>query len=237
MVVFQNEDVGRSLVQLGEFERGEVAFLRRVCRPDHICFDVGANIGYFTITLAKAACDGIVYSFEPIPVNARIVELNCALNDLENVKVIQQALSDREGDATFFWSTDSAFSSLLDTQRKNVRRQINVRCTTIDLFIRKVGVPRIDILKMDIEGAEGLALQGANELLASNHRPLVILMELFDANLHAFKTSRENILRDMNQLGYSAFTANRDGSVARVQALTPAGYNVFFVDEARIDVD
>jgi hypothetical protein len=84
LMLFSNEDVGRELVYGRSYEWRETLVLKRILTPDDICFDVGANIGYYSTLMAKIAYRGEVHAFEPVPINWHILKINLILNKLSN---------------------------------------------------------------------------------------------------------------------------------------------------------
>ena len=98
VVVWLNEHIGRRLFFVRQFEKAEQQVFRSVVRSGDVVFDVGANIGLHSISLASfAGSGGKVYAFEPFRRNALLVALNAEINDLENIEVVQSMLSDSDG--------------------------------------------------------------------------------------------------------------------------------------------
>lgn len=226
LVVPLNEDVGRFIYYLGNYESEEVDYLMQALRPDDVCFDVGANLGYYTVLMARAVPQGRVYAFEPDPFCNALLQLNVRINGLENVVVSRLALSDRPGTSSFFRCIDSAFSSFKDTARKAVSSVIEVPVTTLDEFVATNDVPRVDFVKVDVEGAEGLVLAGGKRLLQNfAQRPRLLLLELFEGNHGTFGDSTAGILESLRQTHYEPFVL----SAKKPMPYPPEGaVNVFF---------
>jgi FkbM family methyltransferase len=232
LLVLANEDVGRDILFIRSYEAGETQYLANFISRSSVCFDVGANIGYFTLLMAKHAPLGKVYAFEPIPLNAFLLRASIELNKYENIEVNCIGVGADSVDVTFTQSTDSAYSSIQDTERKPVERTFQVPMTTLDSFVGKRNITSIDLLKVDVEGAEGLVIQGSKRLLDDpNRRPRLVLMELFDDNLVKFNTGSSSIVETMIEFGYQAFCLNPDSELVPFdeQALGQV-YNVFFLD-------
>jgi FkbM family methyltransferase len=193
--------------------------------------DVGANVGYFTLLMGKNAPLGKVYAFEPIPLNASLLRASAELNGFENIEIIQCAVGASVGNAALSQSTDSAYSSILDTERKPVERLIRVPMVTLDNFVRDRLIKSIDVLKIDVEGAEGLVLQGSKSLLSDpERRPKLVLMELFDANLKPFDTCASAIIGTMRGFGYTPYFVDDAAQlVPFVEEALGTLYNVFFL--------
>jgi len=161
--------------------------LAALIQPGQAVYDVGANIGFFTMLCSRlAGPQGRVYAFEPIPANLATLRHNLALNDLSNVTIVEQALSSTTGSAEMFVSPWSAFHSL-NVEGASKRSdhdlqagQISVQTVTLDEFVKGEEGRAPDLLKIDVEGAELIVLEGARETLRSC-RPL-LLCELHDTH-------------------------------------------------------
>lgn len=231
LIVLRNEDVGRQLYLFRSYERRESTFIRDRVRPTDICFDVGANIGYHTTLMAQAAPAGEVHSFEPVPLNWHLLSLNVLINRFQNVEYNNIALSDRQGRVVFSAASDGAYSSLVPTGRRAESARIEVEVDTLDAYAHARGIERVDILKVDVEGAEGLVLRGAQRLLsAPARRPRLVMLELFDPNHVHYQTSIGEIIRQMAEFGYLPKIVDASGRLIDFeQCHWNVRQNVFFV--------
>jgi FkbM family methyltransferase len=229
LVVPSNEDVGRAIAYLGSYEPEETGYLLRTLRPDDVCFDVGANIGYYTTLMARAAADGHVHAFEPDPVCSSLLELNVRINELRNASLNRTAIGAQPGRARLVRSTDSGFNSLRDTGRRPVSSTVDVPMSTIDSYTETIGAGRVDILKVDVEGAEGLVLEGAGRLLADpEKRPRLILLELFEPNQKPFDLGVGEIVDLMRRRGYEPFVVLEGKTIPYTRMHQDRCVNVFF---------
>jgi FkbM family methyltransferase len=173
--------------------------LVRVLRPGAVVYDVGANVGFMTLIAARlVGPDGHVYAFEPIPDNARAIERNAALNGLGNVTVLELALSDRAGEAVLRVPTANQGAHLA-TVGESVGEEddLNVRTAALD---EVDGLRPPDLVKLDVEGAEVLVLEGMRRCLAE-HRPALV------CELHGTRAAIEKLLPE---LGYEVTRIVRD---------------------------
>jgi FkbM family methyltransferase len=142
-----------------------------------VVWDIGANVGFYTLIASRLVGDGRVVAFEPLPANQQAIRRNIALNEIANVQLIAVALSDREGTAELEVHASPTWAKLdtsSDTSFKrgtDVTGRVQVALSTIDAQLAQAPAP--DLVKMDIEGAEVAALRGASKLL-SEHRPTLI---------------------------------------------------------------
>lgn len=220
-----NEDVGRSIYLSGGFEREVVRFLETNVRPEDTCFDIGANIGYFSLLMAKLASRGVVHSMEPVPFNFQLLNTNVQLNRLSNVRARMLAVSDVTGTAEFTVASDGAYSSFLDTKRKPVESRIVVETISLDKYCEENSIARIDCLKVDVEGAEGKVLAGATGILSDPaRRPRFVIMELFNPMLMQYGRDIETIVALLRDYGYEPYR-DHEGQLTH---FTPRDYNIFY---------
>lgn len=177
---------------------------RKVVGPGNVVIDVGAHWGYYTV-LAATLCrpTGEVFAFEPHPRNYALLNKNIAANNLTNVVATRKAASDQNSTAKLLLSSSSMGHSLVHEPEwrptsSAVRQPITVETITLDQFFRSSCIcPRL--LKMDIEGAEPLALRGMDHLLSQNPQ-MTIIAELNPHYLDA--DAANNLLRKLTSYGF-----------------------------------
>jgi len=155
---------------LGSYELQKRMSFEREIMPNSVVFDIGANVGYFSLLAAVlTGTEGKVYAFEPLPRNVQFLRQHVALNHLENrIEVIEAAVSDREGEAHFDLGASTAMGHLADSG------EITVQMVTLDHMLETGELRPPDYMKVDVEGAEYEALSGARHIL-ENHRPILFL--------------------------------------------------------------
>jgi FkbM family methyltransferase len=155
----------------GRYERRLGMLLARLVRPDdHIC-DVGAHIGAVSLALAALAPAGRVDAFEPSPTSAALLAGNARANGLGNVHVHQLAMLDTPGPAHLRRTPFSAGSFVAAAEDGLAEP---VAATSLDAWAAETGLERLDLLKLDVEGAELRVLAGAAATLA-RHRPTIVV--------------------------------------------------------------
>jgi len=164
-----------------------------------VVFEVGANIGYATMFLAKYVGDsGKVFAVEPVPINFEILTKNIKLNNLSDIiEAHNLAISSRTGVRKLNIAKESNLHSL--TKTKNTIDAIEVETTTVDHFFEYR--PFVNFIKMDIEGDEVEVLQGINKILDTSDKPMKILMEVHPMNFEAEAFAKE--LRRLFALGFT----------------------------------
>jgi len=149
--------IGRSFDRYGEYSEGEVALFRDWLRPGDVALDVGANIGAHTIPMAQLVGPaGSVYAFEPQRIVFQILCGNVALNELSNVQTLQWAVGHAAGVtkvAPLDYGAENNFGGLSLGGDKGEE----VALVAID----DLNLPRLRLLKVDIEGMELNAIMGA----------------------------------------------------------------------------
>jgi FkbM family methyltransferase len=160
--VYLSDPVSQVWYDHDEPELPEIANLRKTrLRPGARVFDIGAHQGVVALMLAReVGVSGKVVALEPNPHNATAARKNRELNGMPQLEVVQAAVSDKNGHIIF----NEGINGQLDDGTGAEGRQV-VESFTIDSLSASFGIP--DVVFMDIEGAEFLALAGATSVLAS----------------------------------------------------------------------
>lgn len=198
-------DQSRCLYVSGSFEPNELAFLGSQLRPGAVFLDIGANEGFYTIFASRRiGRDGRVFAFEPSPRERARLERNVRINGLSNVTTIPLGLAEASGKAVLHLADGehNGQNSLGSFGHHGVTREsdVEIALTSVDEYLQSAGVRRVDVVKMDVEGAEARVLRGAVRLL-HEMRPLLIF-ELFDAALRGQGSSEAEVLSLLRAAGY-----------------------------------
>ena len=164
---------------LGTYEPELQAAISDLVKPGQIVYDIGANIGFITLLITKRiGSQGHVYAFEALPANVIRLIQNIELNDVEKlVTVIQAAVQDQSGDAEFLIAPSTGMGKVDGSAGRDsvdYEEAIQAEGISIDDFIEDTGNLLPDIVKIDIEGGEVLALPGMVKLLHAHHPILLI---------------------------------------------------------------
>jgi FkbM family methyltransferase len=164
------DGMGRLICYFGEEADDVFAFMKGYLRTGMNVVDVGANIGTHAILAAQLVSpSGKVLAFEAHPHTAAVLHENLQLNQITNVEVRQQCVSDHLGLSEFNIGVDSAKNSMV---RKGARA-VEMPTDKLDNLIPQDF--RIDLLKIDVEGADYFVLMGAVEILAGRPPPVIVL--------------------------------------------------------------
>jgi FkbM family methyltransferase len=166
------------------YEPDVTAALERLTQPGFVCADLGAHVGYFTLLLARlTGPEGRVFAFEAAADNARAVRRNVKLNGVgsrvtvETAAVVERSagrvpLFPGRAGGSMEWTTDAGFAVRGDPASRAPAEAMRVDSIALDDYLPPNS--RLDLVKMDIEGAEGRALRGMRRLLREA-RPVVVL--------------------------------------------------------------
>jgi len=156
------DDVGGMLYAYGCLDYWDERAIRHMLAPGSYCFDIGAHIGYYSLRLSKwVGKSGRVFSYEPVPYTYSFLERNLRRNKAANVSVQQAAIGDRDGSVRMAAETGArlGWSTIADSGN------LEVRCATVDSEIQRLGLERLDFIKIDVEGFELQALAGAESTI------------------------------------------------------------------------
>ncbi|MGZ8450413.1 MAG: FkbM family methyltransferase [Candidatus Deferrimicrobiaceae bacterium] len=214
--------------KFGVFGAAEVGLLDRLCREGMSVLDIGANVGFHTLLFARSVrAGGHVWAFEPDPDNFATLCRNLELNSYGNVTAMQVAVGTAAGSGSLYRSPFHCDHRTYPTEKG--QRGVQVTMVSVDEFLPPG--QRVDLVKMDIQGAEGMALQGMRRTIASNPA-LVILMEFWPEGLRSTGFPPETVLSELEGLGFTLYRIDeRTGDVEEVghretllEALAGSGY-------------
>lgn len=224
--------VGREVYLWGEYEPGTTLVFRRLLEPGDTVVDVGANAGYFTLLSAKCVGrGGHVYALEPLPDLRSLLESNLLLNGLSNCTVSALAASNIAGTVDFYRGPPS------NTGRSSMRAledsagTVRVRTERLDDIVPSDA--RLSLVKIDVEGAESLVLDGMTRCLERDRPDLVV--EVVDRYLRALGSSAAELGDRLGKLGYRMYAIEAD----RLRALSepsryPDEFNALFSARASL---
>jgi FkbM family methyltransferase len=213
-----DDRIARDVCLMGVYEPQETALLRALLRRGMTCVDVGANWGYFTLLAAHlTGVQGMVVALEPDPRLFPTLRRNVEANGLEQVEMLQLAASDASGSC---WleghdrrSGNLGTSHVVHAVRDGVST-FRVETSTIDALLDERNVRTVDLLKMDIEGGEALALRGMRDGLAAR-RYTRLLLELHPTMLGEHGSSVAEVVAMMLDAGYRGWWIDHSAQAVR----------------------
>ena len=192
------------IMNFGKYEPNETIVMNLISSDAKHIFDIGANIGYYSIYFAKRYPNSIVHSFEPVKTNYSYLKQNILANEVESqVLTYNLALSDSIGDTDFFIPPNNgANASMINVSNDvNSKKEIT-KMSTLDQFCKDQNI-KPNFIKCDTEGSELLVFQGAKKILLID-KP-VIFSELLRKWSKPFGYHPNEMITFFNKLGYLCF--------------------------------
>ena len=156
--------------------------------------DIGANVGRYTILQGRKLKKGRVVAIEPAPIDFKILNKNIKLNHLKNVTSVKVACSDKKGKADFWLGAEGNGTAHSLTEIKDRSKKISVKTDTLDNVMEELNIEKVDLIKIDVEGAEPSIFRGASKTL-ENH-PTIIFEAINEEKLNECK-------KELLKFGYS----------------------------------
>lgn len=236
--VSESDFADRRLFDYWGNDVGELRLLRRVLRPGMVFFDVGAYHGLYTIIARKIMHgSGTVVAFEPSPREFSRLHLHLRLNGIAGVRVEQFAVGAQRGNLTLFTVLEGhrTMNSLVRPPLDNPVSAVGVESIALDEYVELNGVERIDVMKVDTEGAELQVFEGAKRLL-SEYRPIMIC-EILDWVTKGWGYAAKEIAQHVQSHGYAWFDFHEDGSLSphQLRETYPEVRNYLAVPSEKID--
>ena len=192
----------------GRFEPSVTDLYCSLLKEGMTVADVGASTGYYTLLASKIVWGtGLVLSFEPEPHRFRELVDNILINECNNVKPFKLAISDKEGE-TEFELLDALGYGCVVKARKSVekRKRIRVKTATLDSFKKD-----IDLVKIDVEGAELEVLRGMRKILSRGK--VKIICEVHPDRLSSLGYSIKDVENILKEYGYKIYLISPDGLI------------------------
>ena len=198
------EHIQRQIFWYGFYEKKYVLTWQSFIEKNMIIVDIGANIGYYTLMAAEAASEVNIYAFEPSSKTFDLLVRNLSFNQLTNAVAIRMAISDETGTKNLYVSKDEniGLTGLMKTDKYDDSIE-EVTSTTLDDWYEKEGLKKIDLIKMDIEGADFLALKGMAKIIQTC-KP-ILFVEISKPLLHRYKNTTEEVYEYLLHFGYKAY--------------------------------
>lgn len=174
ITVFANDYIGKKIARTGLYEREPLEFLLELLQniDDAVVLDVGANIGNHALAFSTRA--GQVHAFEPLPEACSLLEQNIRQNSIGNIKAHPFALSDATGMSTLYRNRSGNVGGSSFDQPGGTGEAVTVHKKIGDRVVEELGLDRIDLVKIDVEGHELYALNGLMRTLEKFH-PCIVM--------------------------------------------------------------
>lgn len=204
-------------LNFGRYEPEDADLMWRLLRPGLTVLDVGANVGWYTLHIAKRHPTSHVHAFEPIPRTSAQLARNLELNGLSNVTLHSHALGESEGSSTFFCpDAYPGAASAVDLEVDSAVSRIDCPVRRLDDVVADLGL-RPDFMKCDVEGAELLVMRGARETI-KRCRP-IIFCEMLRKWTARFGYTPDATMQLLADEGYGCYHASATG-LSRLPRMT-----------------
>jgi FkbM family methyltransferase len=200
--------VSRAILQTGEWEPQSVKAMTEHLSTGGTFIDVGAHIGYYSLKAANiVGANGHVVAVEPNPQTLPKLQANIAASSARVVGVWPVACAGSESTLEFYAAPrsntgESSLSKENASQDSPATAKYSVRGRPLDAIVKEAKLDHIDVIKIDVEGAEFEVLKGATQTLADYHP--VLIVEIDSSQLKAMGTSVEEVTQFLTSRGYSA---------------------------------
>jgi FkbM family methyltransferase len=192
------------------YEKGTVSALAKLLKKDVNVINIGANIGYFTLLIARhVGPKGKVFAFEPSSNTIKFLQKNVEINDYKNVEIYNKGVSNKTGKANL-WVGAGSVHNLISTKEIYGLEKITIETITIDDFLRDKDV-KIDFVMMDAEGSEKFILDGMTKTIENNPK-LQIITEYNPYILELAGSSGKEFLDKIEEIGFLIHLINEETS-------------------------
>lgn len=216
------DHIQKIILWQGEYEKEVYDFAKKILLKGNTVLDIGSNIGYHSIHFASLVPNGKVYCFEPNSLLKSLIKNNFQLNNLDNFKIVESAVSDKNIVSDFLIS-DLSNTGLSVLTNKKSHSTIEVKTVSLDYYFKD---QPIHLIKIDIEGSEMLAVQGMKNILT--HQKPYLVIEIIEEQLNKFNTTCSAIYEFLFEMQYQAYQKIGNKYV-KITNLKTEGYSIFFI--------
>ena len=203
----------------------EMIFIKKRLRRNDVFIDVGAAFGIYSLLASRCLIDtGLVISIEPSRKNFAVLLDNIKINQIQNINPYNLAFSNIIGSTKLYHANDPGRNSLAKVGE--FEDSENVLVESLDNFLQKNNVTKVDIIKIDVEGAEGLVIEGACSTIHV-FRPIIIF-EINKNKNYQFDRKLETACKFLYEEKYSFFSISNDESLI-MHLEIPSGANIIAI--------
>ncbi|PKP57304.1 MAG: hypothetical protein CVT88_09110 [Candidatus Altiarchaeales archaeon HGW-Altiarchaeales-1] len=214
-----------ALYEIGGYENAETELFESQINEGDVVIDIGANVGYYTLIATKlVGKNGKVYAFEPDPTNFSFLKRSVEINNYGNVICEQKAVSNENGKLKLFLHK---FQTGAYTIVGGGNNYVEVETVKLDDYFENKNF-KVDLIKMDIEGAEGLALEGIKKILDED-KDIKIFSEFVPKALEKSEINGENYLNMLTNSGFSIYEIieGKDKNKPNLKLINPSQFREF----------
>jgi FkbM family methyltransferase len=200
----QDTVISETLLTSGVWEKYQTELVRKLLKKGDTFLDIGAHTGYYAVVAAKfVGSSGRVFAFEPDPHNFSIMQKNIELNKYQNVRISQSALSNKNGELKLYLNPENRGDHRVYDVPGGKRKFVLVDTVKLDDYFKKED-NRVDVINIDIQGAEYKATIGMIGILKKN-QGIKILTEFWPFGLKHAGDSAKKYLDLLKDLGFAFY--------------------------------
>ena len=201
------------LMYFGSINPIETELIKKKLKKGDVFIDIGTYIdGWHSLLAAKfVGRSGKVFAFEPYPKFYKRLIRNIDLNKIDNITAEKIAVSNKNGYSSFFPADNisSFFEKHANAINKN-SQPVKVRTTTLDRYVKDKKISKIDLIKIDVECAEMMVLEGAIRTLSKRDAP-DLLVEVVNDYLKIAGSTEEQLVKFLKKLEYKTYFIDHTG--------------------------
>src|SRR5712664_468997 len=221
-----------------EFESADINFVQKYLKQGMTALDIGAHHGLYTLLASKrVGPSGKVIAFEPSPRERKQLVRNVRINFCWNVHIEPYALGKEPARNNLYVveGGEDGCNSLRPPAVQSEIRAVPVEVVTLDAIASKLGLTKVDFVKLDVEGAELDVLKGALGVLQTNPRP-VLLVEVYDIRTQPWGYKAREIVQFLGNQGFRWYGLLNDGSIQAIASnLQTYDANLVAIPEERVE--
>jgi FkbM family methyltransferase len=215
------------------YEKASVKAIMANVKEGQTFVNIGANIGYFTLILSHIVGQkGRGYSFEPDPTNFSYLKRNIELNGYENIVLEQRAVGDIAGTTYLYLNNKGNQGDHRTWKGEENREKTIINITTLNNYFRGIDL-KVDFIKMDIQGAEALALKGMSDILSVN-KDIKILMEFWPWGLIGCGSDLIEMIQNLKDQGFHFYDILKEGKLKEIYKDELKGYSGRYISHKNI---
>jgi len=216
------------------YEDQDSKMINKLAENCKIIFDIGANIGWYSIQFAL--CESkFIYAFEPVKSIFQKLEQNIKLNALNNIYSFNAGLSDKNMEADIYYDPNLTGASSLKGLNKNYLEKIKCKFLKLDDFLYENNVSKVDFLKIDVEGNELNVIKGGLNCIKSN-KPILFL-ELLRKWAKEFNYHPNDVVKILDEIGYDCYVTKENGLIKILEVNDHTESTNFFFLNRKTHVD
>jgi len=209
--------IGKLVFAFREHYEPELEYLQTLLFPGATFVDVGANLGIYTLVASRiVGPSGSVIAFEPSVQSFPLLQKNIMLNSLTNVTAFPVALSEKAGRVRLYHAGSCPSGNSLGHHPSFPGGFETVLAESLDDVLQRIPAGRVDVIKMDVQGAEELVLRGAQKTLTSKNP--AIIFEFYPEGADLLGLSPSGAWNLLEGLGYEFFSVCSGSTISRIES-------------------